>query len=109
MDKPNITDVLMEMALDQKQRIADQVAANFIVDLTPITLMVDKKIITIEEAAQRIEQLRAVSLADQDRPLANEMLQITIDWLRAHDKTEAPGWSPVVHEGGLSQDQKDDQ
>lgn len=106
---PNFTSELVEMIFEQKKINADQSVANFILQLAPITLMIDKNIITIEEAAQRIEQLRDVSMKGQDRPTANRLIRITVDWLRSHEKPEASGWQPVVHEGGLSESQPDDQ
>jgi len=67
--------------------------SNIVLQLTPLTLLIDPRIISIDEAVERMEQIHS-SLADQMPGYADPMVlagvKYAIDWLRLHKKEPRP-------------------
>jgi len=87
--------------------LAKAIDANFrtsvAVDLATITLLVDARLVTIEQAAQRIEEIQRTLSERFQTPDIAERIAFLTRWLRAHDKPQRSGWTPVVIQGGLDQ------
>ena len=73
-------------------------------DIATLTLLVDLKLVTVEQVAQRIELIRA-ALGDQyESDDVKSRLRLVADWLveqNPHAQTERASWTPQVIDGGL--------
>ena len=85
-------------------RVIDQnFRASVAVELGTITLLVDAGIVTIEQAAQRLEAIPGKLPATFQTDDIKERIAFLVQWLRENDKPQHAGWSPVVIPGGLGQ------
>ena len=102
--EPDITELIVKQAAiaDANQR------ASAVAYLATMTLLIDAGLVTIEQAAQRIEQIHRVSPEGYHSPLVAERIQILTVWLRAHDKPQRHGWTPEVIQGGLDHQRETD-
>jgi hypothetical protein len=80
--------------------------ATMIADLATLTLLIDNGLVSIEQAARRIEEIRHVLVGDSI--LVDDRIQRLTRWLRENDKPQRRGWKPEVIRGGLDQDQTSD-
>lgn len=64
--------------------------ASAVVDLATISLLVDAGIVSVDQAAERIEHIRSVLLGGQDQSLANRTVRLTIETLRQIAPEAAP-------------------
>jgi hypothetical protein len=101
-------DSATRLIIDHMVRADANRRGHIVVELATLTLMIDAKLVTIEEAAQRIEKIQSVlPPAYQAEDVSLRVKWIT-DWLRDHDKKPREPWRPLVIEGGLDQDQISD-
>lgn len=72
---------------------------NMIVQLSTLTLLIDANLVSIEEAAARIEQVQ-VAFAKGDpgysTPMAQAIIERATAWLRAHEKKPIREWSADI-------------
>jgi len=79
-----------------------------IVEFATLSLLVDAKLTTVEEAAQRIELIQSVLPEPYRADDVTERVKLATAWLRSFVKQPRGQWRPVVIEGGLGQDAIDD-
>lgn len=74
--------------------------------LLPLSLMVDAKLITVDQAISRAESFKAM-LAAKNEAGGVAIIEAILGELRHHATRDpdAPKWTPVVIEGGLASDQ----
>lgn len=101
-DYPTFGHFLAESMYDLTARADDDRRASFVTGLAVITMLIDAGLVTIEEAAQRIEMVHR-SLPDDQKTegLRLRILHAT-EWLRAHLRQPNRAWTPSVIDGGLS-------
>lgn len=81
----------------------------FITDLTALTLMVDKGLVTAEEAVERLGLIQSVLPDTHQDPLVARQLGFVIAFLRSKGPSPLDHrWTPTVVEGGLSDPAADD-
>jgi hypothetical protein len=81
-------DSATRLIIDHMVRADANRRGHIVVELATLTLMIDAKLVTIEEAAQRIEKIQSVlPPAYQAEDVSLRVKWIT-DWLRDHE--EAP-------------------
>jgi hypothetical protein len=83
--------------------------AHVVVELAALTLLIDAKLATIEEAAQRIEQIQGKLLESYRAEDVSQRLKLITTWLRGHIRQPPGQWTPVVIEGGRDRDLPPDQ
>jgi hypothetical protein len=92
-------DISGKAELANATRIDAHWRSTLVIQLSTITMLIDAKLITIEEAALRIEQIHS-SFAESDLGYSSELVVGTIkratDWLRAHEKKPIRQWSADI-------------
>lgn len=82
-------DVASKFTHENARRIDAHVRVNLVLHLSTITHLVEAKLISIDEAVGRIEQIHS-SFADLDPGYANLMVSLGVkratDWLRSNKK-----------------------
>ena len=90
--------------LEQIQQVKDDrspvLRAEMAIALAPLTFMIDKEIITTEEAVRRVELLFGALVPEQSHPLAVVVVKTAVDFLRQNGPKTPRGWTPIIHEGG---------
>lgn len=112
-DKVNVVgeaiNALAEQIFQIRQDRSPIARAEIAIALAPLTFMIDKGQITVEEAAQRIELRHSALHPDPEHQLATVLIQTAVDFLRQNGPKgpgEARRWTPVVHQGGRQDDPK---
>lgn len=98
MDDPSarfIVDIMTRADADRRGHVA--------VELAILTMMIDAKLVTIEEAALRIEKIQSVLPEPYQADDVALRVKLITEWLRGHIKQPENQWRPVVIEGGLDQ------
>lgn len=92
---------ILELREDDRQ-------ASYIATLATITPLVDAGLVTVEQAAQRLEQILATWSAEKRTEGVELRIKLLTTWLRGHIKPETPDaptrWTPQVIDGGKPQD-----
>jgi hypothetical protein len=81
--------------------------SNLVVDLATLTLLIDAKLVTTEQAAQRIEKIQSVLPAQYQTEDVNARLKLATVWLRSHVEQPTGQWRPVLIQGGFDQRRDD--
>lgn len=102
-------DHLLQMLVEEVERSDANRRGHVVVELAILTMLIDAKIVTIEEAAQRIELIQSKLPAVYQEPDVGLRVKMITEWLRGHAKGPPGKWRPLVIEGGLSQETASDQ
>jgi hypothetical protein len=102
--RPDLSSVVDQFAAEEREKTAANIRALLTIDLATISLLVDAKIVTVEEAAQRIELVQSSLQADPAHPKQSPLVQVATNWLRSRGLPGQPSWVPTVHQGGRSDD-----
>lgn len=97
---------LLQAVAETKVTGAAATKAAIVVDVATISLLVDAKIVTVQEAIERIERIRDMILVGPKHEKAKELVLPVISTLQTQLPKVSPGWKPTVVPGGLD-DQKD--
>jgi hypothetical protein len=78
--------------------------ARLITDLATLTLMVDKGLVSVEEAVERLQLIQSVMPASYQKELVTRQLDFVVRFLRSKGNAapDSARWTPVVVQGGLS-------
>jgi hypothetical protein len=99
---------LIQMVGDLATRADADRRAHVVVDLATLTILIDAKLVTIEEAAARIEKIQSVLQEPYRAEDVSARIKIVTEWLRSHVKQPSGQWTPVVIQGGLDQNPMND-
>lgn len=97
---------LVDLVFDQAVRADADRRGHFVIELATLTLLIDAKIVTIEEAAQRIEKIQGVLPEQYQAEDVTLRVKHITEWLRGHVKQPRGQWHPVVIQGGLDPKQE---
>jgi hypothetical protein len=104
-------DMSEKVAMGSATRIDAGFRSSLVIQLSTITMLIDAKLISIEEAVSRIEQIHS-SFAQGDpgysTPMATDMIKRVTDWLRAHARKPARQWSADILSFPSRRDRSDD-
>jgi len=106
--EPDVVKALTAHIFSSAVRIDANQRSNMAVHLAILTLLIDAKIITIEEAASRIEQIPSVLPKAYQGEDVSMRLKWFTTWLRANAKQPPRQWNPVVIDGGLDNGKNSD-
>lgn len=84
----------------QAVRVDANRRGHVVIELAILTMLIDAKLVTIEEAAMRIEQIQSGLPEVYQDPEVSLRTKFVTDWLRSHTRQPAKQWQPVVIEGG---------
>lgn len=99
------TDILAGQFLNASLRANANRQGHVIAELTTLSFLIDRRIATLEEVEQRIQQVRSVMPEDYRSNDVGARVDFLIGVLRHVYGPKPAGWTPRVIEGGLSQDQ----
>lgn len=105
---PDILEVLSGQVFENAKNIDTDWRTTFVLHLATLTLLIDAKLCTIEEAARRVEHIQRVLPEQFHSPDVDQRLGVITDWLRQNENAPKPGWTPEVIEGGQSRDPETD-
>lgn len=102
-EKPDILSHLTDMVVESGLQSKGTGKALILASLAPLSLLLDKGIISHEEAIERLRKLREWLKDGQDAH-AKFLLDQIIEILQSHAPSsshQGPRWNPVVHQGGI--------
>jgi hypothetical protein len=95
-------DVLSGQFLGHIGRADSSRQAHNVFDLTALSFLVDQKIATVEDIAQRTQQVRDMMTPDSRSSEVAARVDSLMNVLRHVYGPKPRGWTPVVIEGGLN-------
>jgi hypothetical protein len=106
---PDPMSLLIEMIADTRLSGKNIQTTNLVVSLASLTFLIDKGLITGQEAVERIRLIRPVWQGDQAQEKTNDLFDAISDFLTRKDAKPAERWTPTVHQGGRQDNDNQDQ
>lgn len=107
-DTPDAGQFFLREMMEAAERVDENRHGHVIAELAIMTILIDAKIVTIEEACERLELIQSVLPERYQSDQAKLRVRLLTEWLRGHVKPDASpdpqGWTPQVIEGGKNDD-----
>lgn len=103
-DEPDFGQIILKQLMEGAERTDENRHGHVIAELAIITILIDAKLVTIEQACERLELIQSVLPERYQTDEAKLRVRFLTEWLRGHVTRDTPGWTPKVIEGGKDRD-----
>jgi hypothetical protein len=107
MDDPSLEDFINAIKADLLKIEANR-RSHVVADLTALSLMLDKGLVSLDEVTQRLEAVRIAMGEGYHSQDVAVRVKLLADILRDKHGAKRPAWTPEVIQGGLNQGQNSD-
>ena len=99
-EPPNPSQAIAMVLEDIATRVDENQSGHVVAELAIITLLIDLKLVTIEQVCERLELIQSVLPERHQSDGTKLRTRLLTEWLRGHARPEGPRWTPQVIEGG---------